>query len=194
MDFCHHPSVRRRVRSSSTVHPKTTSSYLQQILKKHGMPLEVKNAKSQPKPHTMILPIFSPSRTALHADIPITPVGKDGRRDDVGDDPAWKSKSGKLYWVCSLVVFQSSSILIVTRDPSPARFGDRHHAQQERRGQMDGFASRAFAFARQQPDIPQATSLDADRKFGSSRDPEHQRDHPERVLHGRSAEQRTLAM
>jgi beta-1,2-xylosyltransferase len=47
-----------------------------------------------------LLPIFVPSRTALHADIPITPVGKDGRRDDVGDDPVWKAKSGKLYWVC----------------------------------------------------------------------------------------------
>jgi len=72
---------------------------IQQILKKHGMALEVKDKDSQPRPHTRLMPIFAPSRTALHADIPITPVGKDGRRDDVGDDPAWKAKSGKLYWV-----------------------------------------------------------------------------------------------
>lgn len=45
-----------------------------------------------------MLPIFVPSKTVLHADIPITPVGKDGRRDDVGDDPAWSAKSSKLYW------------------------------------------------------------------------------------------------
>lgn len=76
MDFCQHPS----------------------ILKNHGIALEVKGPESQPKPHTRLLPIFVPSRTALHADIPITPVGKDGRRDDVGDDPVWKAKSGKLYW------------------------------------------------------------------------------------------------
>lgn len=76
MDPCQHPS----------------------ILQKHGMPLEIKNAESQPKPHTRIMPIFVPSRTVLHADIPITPIGKDGRRDDVGNDPTWGSKSGKMYW------------------------------------------------------------------------------------------------
>lgn len=42
-----------------------------------------------------------PSRTTLNGDIPITPVGKDGRRDDVGDDPLWPAKSNKLYWVSS---------------------------------------------------------------------------------------------
>lgn len=68
------------------------------LLHKHGITIEQKNEKSQPKPHTRIMPIFVPSRTLLHADIPITPVGKDGRRDDVGDDPAWNAKSNKLYW------------------------------------------------------------------------------------------------
>lgn len=63
------------------------------------MALEIKTAESQPKPHTRLLPILVPSRTGLHADIPITPVGKDGRRDDVGEDPVWAAKSGKLYWV-----------------------------------------------------------------------------------------------
>jgi beta-1,2-xylosyltransferase len=63
------------------------------------MMLEQKTEKSQPKPHTRILPIMVPSRTTLNADIPITPVGKDGRRDDVGDDPLWHAKSNKLYWV-----------------------------------------------------------------------------------------------
>lgn len=70
-----------------------------QLLHKHGITIEQKTEKSQPKPHTRIMPIFVPSRTLLHADIPITPVGKDGRRDDVGDDPAWNAKSNKLYWV-----------------------------------------------------------------------------------------------
>ncbi len=63
------------------------------------MTLETKNEKSQPKPHTRMLPIMVPSRTTLNGDIPITPVGKDGRRDDVGDDPLWPAKSNKLYWV-----------------------------------------------------------------------------------------------
>lgn len=76
MDFCQHPS----------------------ILENHGMALEVKGAQSQPKPHTRLLPVFVPSRTGIHADIPITPVGKDGRRDAVGSDPEWKKKSDKLYW------------------------------------------------------------------------------------------------
>src|SRR6478672_1820154 len=42
-----------------------------------------------------------PSRTTLNGDIPITPVGKDGVWDDVGDDPLWPAKSNKLYWVSS---------------------------------------------------------------------------------------------
>lgn len=67
------------------------------------MTLEIKNEKSQPKPHTRLLPIMVPSRTILNGDIPITPVGKDGRRDDVGDDPLWPAKSNKLYWVSSRV-------------------------------------------------------------------------------------------
>ncbi len=63
------------------------------------MTLEEKNEMSQPKPHTRLLPIMVPSRTTLNGDIPITPVGKDGRRDDVGEDPLWGAKSSKLYWV-----------------------------------------------------------------------------------------------
>lgn len=77
----------------------TDVAFRPQLLHKHGITLEQKTEKSQPKPHTRIMPIFVPSRTLLHADIPITPVGKDGRRDDVGDDPAWNAKSNKLYWV-----------------------------------------------------------------------------------------------
>lgn len=77
MDICQHPS----------------------ILENHGITLEHKDADSQPKPHTRLLPIFAQSRSKLHADIAVTPVGKDGRhRHEIGFDPLWKKKSGKLYW------------------------------------------------------------------------------------------------
>lgn len=62
------------------------------------MLLEQKNADTHPKPHTKLYPILVPSKTALNGDIPVTPIGRDGRRDDVGPDPAWNKKSGKLYW------------------------------------------------------------------------------------------------
>ncbi|ODN80875.1 beta-1,2-xylosyltransferase 1 [Cryptococcus amylolentus CBS 6039] len=76
MDICEHPAY----------------------MENHGMLLEEKNADTHPKPHTKLLPIFVPSKTALNGDIPVTPIGKDGRRDDVGHDPDWSKKSGKLYW------------------------------------------------------------------------------------------------
>jgi beta-1,2-xylosyltransferase len=102
-----------------------TDSFLSanQLLHKHGITIEQKNEKSQPKPHTRIMPIFVPSRTLLHADIPITPVGKDGRRDDVGDDPAWNAKSNKLYWVSAKwLVHKYSSFW---SDDSPVLFSQR---------------------------------------------------------------------
>jgi beta-1,2-xylosyltransferase len=74
-------------------------SNMSQLMSTHGITLEVKNGDSHPKPHTRLLPILVLSKTTLHADIPITPVGKDGRRDDVGPDPAWSKKSDMLYWV-----------------------------------------------------------------------------------------------
>ena len=61
--------------------------------------IEHKDEKTQPKPHTKLYPILVPSKTMLNGDIPVTPIGRDGRRDDVGVDPAWNKKSGKLYWV-----------------------------------------------------------------------------------------------
>ncbi|KAK4688087.1 beta-1,2-xylosyltransferase, partial [Tremellales sp. Uapishka_1] len=68
------------------------------LMDTHGMLLEVHAPDAHPKPHTKLFPIFVPSKTVLHGDIPITPVGRDGRRDDVGHDPAWNKKSSKLYW------------------------------------------------------------------------------------------------
>ncbi|WVF71389.1 beta-1,2-xylosyltransferase 1 [Kwoniella sp. CBS 6097] len=76
MDICEHPSY----------------------MENHGMLLEEHNAESHPKPHTKLYPILVPSKTMLNGDIPVTPIGKDGRRDDVGPDPEWTRKSGKLYW------------------------------------------------------------------------------------------------
>nr|ODN93002.1 beta-1,2-xylosyltransferase 1 [Cryptococcus depauperatus CBS 7855] len=76
MDVCQHPAY----------------------MENHGMFLEQKNVDTQPKPHTKLYPIFVPSRTALNGDIPVTPVGRDGRPDDIGHDPEWGRKSGKLYW------------------------------------------------------------------------------------------------
>lgn len=83
MDICEHPSY----------------------LENHGMFLEEKNADTHPKPHTKLFPILVPSKTGLNGDIPVTPIGRDGRRDDVGPDPEWSRKSGKLYWVS----FETSS-------------------------------------------------------------------------------------
>lgn len=68
------------------------------LMENHGMLLEKHTKDTQPKPHTKLYPILVPSKTILNGDIPITPVGRDGRRDDVGLDPAWKDKSGKVYW------------------------------------------------------------------------------------------------
>jgi beta-1,2-xylosyltransferase len=68
------------------------------LMENHGMLLEKHNENTNPKPHTKLFPIFVPSKTVLNGDIPITPVGSDGRRDDVGNDPGWSSKSGKAYW------------------------------------------------------------------------------------------------
>ncbi|WVR06845.1 beta-1,2-xylosyltransferase 1 [Kwoniella sp. DSM 27419] len=76
MDICQHPSY----------------------MENHGMLLEEHNAESHPKPHTKLFPILVPSKTSLNGDIPVTPIGRDGRRDDVGPDPEWNRKSGKLYW------------------------------------------------------------------------------------------------
>jgi beta-1,2-xylosyltransferase len=70
-----------------------------QLMDTHGMLLEEHSPDSHPKPHTKLLPILVPSKTSLNGDIPITPVGKDGRRDDVGNDPEWSKKSAKMYWV-----------------------------------------------------------------------------------------------
>jgi beta-1,2-xylosyltransferase len=77
MDICQHPSY----------------------LENHGMFIETKDAETHPKPHTKLYPILVPSKTMLNGDIPVTPIGRDGRRDDIGHDPAWNKKSGKLYWV-----------------------------------------------------------------------------------------------
>ncbi|EIW70562.1 beta-1,2-xylosyltransferase 1 [Tremella mesenterica] len=76
MDICEHPSY----------------------MENHGMLLEEKTIDTHPKPHTKLFPLFVPSKTTLNGDIPVTPIGRDGRRDDVGPDPAWNRKSGKLYW------------------------------------------------------------------------------------------------
>ncbi|ORY32933.1 hypothetical protein BCR39DRAFT_522439 [Naematelia encephala] len=76
MDICEHPSY----------------------LENHGMLLEVKTEKTQPKPHSKLYPILVPSKTVLNGDIPVTPIGKDGRKDSVGNDLPWSKKSGKLYW------------------------------------------------------------------------------------------------
>lgn len=63
------------------------------------MLLEKHDANMHPKPHTKLYPILVPSKTSLNGDIPVTPIGRDGRRDEVGHDPDWSKKSGKLYWV-----------------------------------------------------------------------------------------------
>jgi beta-1,2-xylosyltransferase len=70
-----------------------------QYMNNHGMLLEEHDANMHPKPHTKLFPLFVPSKTTLNGDIPVTPIGRDGRRDDVGPDPEWSKKSGKLYWV-----------------------------------------------------------------------------------------------
>jgi beta-1,2-xylosyltransferase len=68
------------------------------LMETHGMLLEKHTAETHPKPHTKLYPILVPSKTVLNGDIPITPIGSDGRRDDVGNDPDWNKKSGKAYW------------------------------------------------------------------------------------------------
>ncbi len=70
-----------------------------QYMENHGMLLEEHDQNMHPKPHTKLYPIFVPSKTMLNGDIPVTPIGRDGRRDDVGPDPEWEKKSAKLYWV-----------------------------------------------------------------------------------------------
>lgn len=67
------------------------------------MLLEAHDQNMHPKPHTKLYPILVPSKTSLNGDIPVTPIGRDGRRDDVGHDPEWSSKSGKLYWVSTVI-------------------------------------------------------------------------------------------
>lgn len=62
------------------------------------MLLEAHDENMHPKPHTKLYPILVPSKTSLNGDIPVTPIGRDGRRDDVGFDPEWSQKQGKLYW------------------------------------------------------------------------------------------------
>jgi beta-1,2-xylosyltransferase len=74
-------------------------------MENHGMLIEKKNAETHPKPHTKLFPLFVPSKTVLNGDIPVTPIGRDGRRDDVGKDPPWNKKSGKLYWVSHSIAF-----------------------------------------------------------------------------------------
>ena len=76
MDICQHPSY----------------------LENHGNFIEEKTSESHPQPHTKLYPIFVQSKTMLNGDIPATPIGRDGRRDDIGNDPAWNTKSNKLYW------------------------------------------------------------------------------------------------
>lgn len=68
------------------------------LLDNHGMFLEEHVETASPKPHTKLLPIFSLSKTSLHQDIPVTPVGKDGEFETPGREPLWNKKSGKLYW------------------------------------------------------------------------------------------------
>jgi hypothetical protein len=103
------------------------------------MLLQVKTAETHPKPHTKLFPIFVPSKTALNGDIPVTPIGRDGRRDDVGPDPAWNKKSGKLYWVCL------SSVLMKYAD-GIARIGYRSRAQQKGRREMASIPPRKTPF------------------------------------------------
>jgi len=92
MNICEHPSVRLDLRCQAIADPE-------QYMDNHGMLIEKKNAETHPKPHTKLFPLFVPSKTILNGDIPVTPIGRDGRRDDVGTDPPWNKKSGKLYWV-----------------------------------------------------------------------------------------------
>ena len=79
------------------------------------MLLEIKDSDTHPKPHTKLYPILVPSKTVLNGDIPVTPIGKDGRRDDVGNDPAWNKKSGKLYWVSLCLHWVLSQLTLVQR-------------------------------------------------------------------------------
>jgi beta-1,2-xylosyltransferase len=82
-----------------------------QYMDNHGMLLEAHGEDMHPKPHTKLYPILVPSKTSLNGDIPVTPIGRDGRRDDVGFDPDWSKKESKLYWVRRLL-------------PSPFRWAD----------------------------------------------------------------------
>lgn len=57
MDFCQHPSVRRTTlmyQLDTVSDPQNPLS--SQILKNHGIALEVKGPESQPKPHTRQIP------------------------------------------------------------------------------------------------------------------------------------------
>ncbi|BEI82977.1 hypothetical protein CcaverHIS002_0308450 [Cutaneotrichosporon cavernicola] len=68
------------------------------LLENHGMFLEEHVETSSPKPHTKLLPIFSLSKTSLNQDILVTPVGKDGEIESVGNERSWNKKNGKMYW------------------------------------------------------------------------------------------------
>ena len=72
-----------------------------QLFELHGMYLEEKGADFTPQPHTKLLPIFVPASTPMNADILLAPIGRDGVMESVGDEPDWKKKIDKLYWVSS---------------------------------------------------------------------------------------------
>jgi hypothetical protein len=103
------------------------------------MLLQQKTADTHPKPHTKLFPILVPSKTGLNGDIPVTPIGRDGRRDDIGPDPAWNKKSGKLYWV-SLFLLSSICAYII------ARSRNRSRTQQEGRKEMASIPPRTTPF------------------------------------------------
>lgn len=73
------------------------------LFESHAHFLSPPTAHSQPKPHSRLLPILGLSRTLLHADVPVPPVGVvpgGTSREDVGREPqgGWDAKIGKLYW------------------------------------------------------------------------------------------------
>lgn len=68
------------------------------MINNHGMFLEQHDKDSRPIAHNKLLPMFVLSKTQLHADIPITPVGHEGQIAHGGPDKKWSAKSGKIYW------------------------------------------------------------------------------------------------
>ena len=140
------------------------------------MLIETKNADTHPKPHTKLFPVFVPSKTMLNGDIPVTPIGKDGRRDDVGNDPPWSKKSGKLYWVS-----RSTHITVMSAQTD---------SQQGKWRPMAQLAPRATSFPRQRPDqyvSGRPESNWRDRRSGASA---LSAQRARRVLHGRQAGRR----